>query len=322
MKWRFLMVLLIAGLLIAASVLSGFTFFNSSAGFGSFSSGIQTFHASRGSDGGSKPLYVSGEVVVKFSRGATEEIIDALRAGQSVEEVYVSPFTFARVWRVPPSRTIEEWVSFFDRHPLVEYVEPNFYAYALWHPNDPFYVYQWHFDDDHTKNPGGGSSNPYGGLNGGGIGMEEVWSITGGSSSVLVAVVDTGVAYEDYGIPSGERSTVKPGVTDYQKAPDLAGTVFWRNVDEISGNGVDDDGNGFVDDVNGWDFVNGDAHPNDNNGHGTHVTGTIAQTTNNGLGVAGVAFNTTIMPVKVLNYDGSGSYVGVADGIYYAVDNQ
>ena len=89
----------------------------------------------------------------------------------------------------------------------------------------------------------------------------------------------------------------------------------------MAGDGLDNDNNGFVDDVGGWDFMNQDAHPNDDNWHGTHVAGTIAQTTNNGLGVAGVAFGTTIMPVKVLNAAGTGTLEGVAEGIRYAVDN-
>jgi uncharacterized repeat protein (TIGR02543 family) len=82
-------------------------------------------------------------------------------------------------------------------------------------------------------------------------------------------------------------------------APDLTGTTF----------------------VAGYDFINSDTHPNDDNSHGTHVTGTIAQTTNNGIGVAGVAFNTAIMPVKVLNKRGKGTDVALADGIVWAADH-
>jgi len=267
------------------------------------------------------PKYVPSELIIKFKQEATEEEIDDLGIEQEAEEVYESPFTLARRWKVSPSKTVEEWEDFFDKNPLVEYAEPNYICYALWYPNDPYYVYQWHFDDDHTNNLGGASSNPYGGVNGGGIRMEEAWPITSGSSNIVVAVIDTGVAYEDYPIPSYESNTVKRRVTTYEKAPDLAGTSFWQNGDEIAGNGIDDDGNGYIDDINGWDFVNDDAHPNDNNAHGTHVTGTIAQTTDNGLGVAGIAFNTTIMPIKVLDYAGLGTDVQVADGIYYAVDN-
>ena len=318
---RYLRVLLVSGVLLLAVVPLRNVVFNVSD-VDSFSDGVPTLYVRQDSGRNeSRPKYVPDEVIIKFREIAAEREIAGLRGGQGAEEVYVSAFTFARVWRVPPSKTVEEWADLFDKNPLVEYAEPNYFCYALWYPNDPFYAYQWNFDDDHTYNPGGASSNPYGGANGGGIGMEEVWPITNGGSNVVVAVVDTGVAYEDYPIPSYESYKVKGGVKNYQKAPDLAGTSFWQNEDEIAGNVIDDDGNGFVDDVNGWDFVNNDAHPNDNNAHGTHVTGTIAQTTNNGLGVAGIAFNATIMPIKVLDYTGGGTEVWIANGIYYAVDN-
>jgi serine protease len=155
----------------------------------------------------------------------------------------------------------------------------NSLAHAHFLPNDPYYTpYQWNFDD---QAPGG---NPYGGANGGGINLEPAWEISTGSG-VVVAVVDTGVAYEDYGV--------------YERAPDLADTHF----------------------VPGWDFVNNDAHPNDDHYHGTHVTGTIAQSTDNGIGVAGVAFDCSIMPVKVLNRNGEGTLQQLLDGIHFAVDN-
>ena len=323
MRKRFLATLMLFVFLIGfAAPLSSFS-------FGSIDGGAYSVEAlpfqvqSYLADGlsASREMYVPDELVIKFVRDARESDIVGLRVGQGADELYVSPFSSARRWLVPPSRSIEKWADFFSRHPLVEYAEPNYFRYAFAYPNDLFYQYQWNFDDDHTINPGGATSNPYGGANGGGIGMEDVWSVTNGSSSVVVGVVDTGVAYENYAIPNSEKTTVKAGVTNYQIAPDLAGASFWVNAGEIAGNGVDDDGNGFVDDLNGWDFINDDAHPNDNNGHGTHVTGTIAQSTGNVLGAAGIASETTIMPVKVLDYKGNGNDFLVAQGIYYAVDN-
>jgi serine protease len=116
------------------------------------------------------------------------------------------------------------------------------------------------------------------------INMPAAWDQSTGSG-VTVAVIDCGVAYETYGA--------------YTKAPDLAGTTF----------------------VPGYDFINGDSHPNDDCAHGTHVCGTIAQTTNNSLGVAGIAYNCSIMPVKVLDSDGYGTYTAIANGITFAADN-
>ena len=117
-----------------------------------------------------------------------------------------------------------------------------------------------------------------------------------GSSSVVVAVIDTGVDYNHV---------------------DLAANI-WTNPGEIAGNGIDDDGNGFVDDVHGYDFANNDGNPMDDNGHGTHVAGTIAAVGNNSLGVTGVAWSTSIMPLKFLSANGSGYLSDAVEAINYA----
>ncbi|MFB2897119.1 S8 family peptidase [Aerosakkonemataceae cyanobacterium BLCC-F50] len=126
----------------------------------------------------------------------------------------------------------------------------------------------------------------------------ETWSKGYTGQGIVVAVVDSGVDY---------------------KHSDLDGNI-WVNTKEIAGNGKDDDGNGYIDDVRGWDFVNSDNDPMDLQGHGTHVAGTIAAE-NNGFGVTGVAPNAKIMPVRVLDASGNGSVLDVAAGIRYAADN-
>lgn len=230
------------------------------------------------------PLFRRGEILVRFKEGVNERsargvVIDEM--GLSI--LSTSRFSRVKRLRVPAGRE-KMWIRFMRDNPQVEYAEPNYTAWAFFSPNDSYYPFQWHLDDNC-----GGCYNPYGGVNGGGINAEPAWDISTGSG-VTVAVLDTGVAYEDYTEVWGMR---------YYKAPDLAGTSF----------------------VPGYDFVSNDAHPNDDNGHGTHVTGTIAQSTNNGMGVAGVAFMASIMPVKVLNGNGSGTYADIADGIYFAADN-
>lgn len=125
------------------------------------------------------------------------------------------------------------------------------------------------------------------------------WDVSVGSIETIIAVLDTGV--------------------DLQH-PDLQGNL-WQNFGEIAGNGVDDDKNGYVDDRWGWNIVGDGPNPQDNNGHGTHVAGIAGAVGNNATGVTGLMWRCRIMPVKVLDSRGNGSYAGVADGIRYAVRN-
>lgn len=191
---------------------------------------------------GNSGEFVEDEIVVKF-RGDER------------------PF---RVLKVARGKVFEEIKNYKKRSDVI-YAEPNYIARAFWKPNDPYYKYQWHFDNA-----------VYGGIQ-----MEEAWDLLGApgnpGSGVTVAIVDTGI----------------------RKGTDLANTCF----------------------VSGYDFVNNDSDPTDDNGHGTHVAGTVAQSTNNALGVAGVAFKSCLMPVKVLDARGSGTYANVATGIYFAVDH-
>jgi len=236
--------------------------------------------------------YVANEIIVKFRPGIDTISQNDLNSALGTETIYTSPFAGFKLLHIPEGKTVAETVALYSGQSIVEYAEPNYIDRITWSPNDTAYSFQWHFTQ---------------------INLEAAWDLDtttpkyGGDSSIVVAVVDSGVAYETYG--------------GYVQAPDLANTNFWTNSGETASNEVDDDGNGYVDDINGWDFVNSDAHPNDDNNHGTHVTGTIAQSTNNSAGVAGIAFNTTIMPIKTLNSAGSGTHANMADGYHYAADN-
>jgi hypothetical protein len=126
----------------------------------------------------------------------------------------------------------------------------------------------------------------------------EVWQRGYTGKDTVVAVLDSGVDYLH---------------------PDLRANI-WENSGEIAGNGIDDDRNGYIDDVRGWNFVNNNPDPMDENGHGTHVAGTIAASRNQ-IGVTGVAYDTKLMPVQVLDGSGFGTNANVARGIRYAVNN-
>lgn len=131
--------------------------------------------------------------------------------------------------------------------------------------------------------------------------IEPAWdlALAGSRNTVVVAVVDTGADYEH---------------------PDLAANM-WVSPAEIPGNGVDDDGNGYIDDHHGFNFVARTGDPRDDHGHGSHLAGTIAAVTNNGIGIAGIALDARIMALKGLDKHGEGNAADLAEAIQYAADN-
>jgi subtilisin family serine protease len=387
-----------------------------------------------------KPKWVKNEIIVKFKEDVSETKSKQINKRHGTSAIYTSPYGHFKRIKIPRGKQPEKFVELYRSEPDVEYAELNYYAYANFEPNDTLYSYQWHFNDPNSS-----------------INIEAAWDITSGDPNVIVAILDTGVAYEDYPAPANWHissyqsyaghswwcgrddpnwesspgygnnwkeylqhafdlsNTSGPVSLHYQYRHDLEvtyGIAFDKAFIEISTDGgirwtilktytgtstgnsgwnnevlsltdytgqevlirfriftdelysdedgyFDSDGAFFVDEIKlkdatgtifsdyvesgqgqwettqyrmapdleqtrfvpGWDFVNNDEHANDDEGHGTHVTGTVAQSTNNGYGVAGVAFNTTIMPVKVLDAGGGGSYEQIADGIYFAVDN-
>ncbi|RPJ53945.1 MAG: hypothetical protein EHJ95_01235, partial [Methanobacteriota archaeon] len=157
-----------------------------------------------------------------------------------------------QIVQLPPGRSVADAIAFYEQQPEVLYAEPDYVVHAVSVPNDPQLGYLWGL---HNTGQTGGTADAD-------IDAPEAWEIATGSTSVVVAVVDTGI----------EASH-----------PDLAGNL-WTNSGEVAGNGIDDDGNGYIDDVHGWDFHNDDRDPFDDNGHGSHTAGTIAATGNNGIG--------------------------------------
>ena len=178
-----------------------------------------------------------------------------------------------------------------------EYVEPNFIGkgggYKSIDPNDEYYYRQWSLENDGTFPPG------HSGIADADIDMDEAWEIEQGDSSIVIAILDTGVKLDH---------------------PEVSGRI-WVNTQEIPDNGVDDDENGYFDDYKGWDFSYSDNNPADGHGHGTNVTGILGSTGNNNVGYAGVNWNSKLMICKILNDENWGYYSWWAQAIYYAVNN-
>lgn len=210
---------------------------------------------------------VPGQYIVKFRSGDSgrQAVELADRVGGRIVRKLLNPRTWLLEFKDGEDQTAV--LARLKANSDVTYVEPNGYVKAMFTPNDPFYRYQWNLRH---------------------LNLGRAWDVSKGGGAV-VAVVDTGVAFENY----------IDGSTRYRRLSDFSGTSF----------------------VPGYDFVNNDSHPNDDNSHGSHVAGTIAQTANNGIGVAGVAFRSSIMPVKVLDSGGFGTFDDVADGIRWAADH-
>jgi subtilisin family serine protease/subtilisin-like proprotein convertase family protein len=178
------------------------------------------------------------------------------------------------------------WLGNLGGHPEISYLEPNSVIRIQSVPDDPFFPQLWGL---HNTGQTGGTPDAD-------IDAPEAWEIATGSASIVVGVIDTGVDYHH---------------------PDLAANM-WVNPGEIPGNGIDDDGNGFIDDVYGYNFVSNHGNPIDDHRHGTHVAGTIAGVGNNGTGVVGVNWTSSIMALKFLGSNGSGTLANAVRAINYA----
>lgn len=201
--------------------------------------------------------------------------------------------------RQPKGMSLKEAIKAYKSIPGVRFAEPN-YIVSIPKPvkektkinnstsaNDPDFALLWGL---HNSGQNGGTVDAD-------IDAPEAWDITTGSPDVIVAIIDTGVDYNH---------------------PDLAANM-WTNTAELNGSpGVDDDNNGFVDDIHGYDFVNDDGDPMDDQYHGTHVAGTIGAVGNNSYGVTGVAWNVKIMALKFLDSGGSGYTSAAIDCVEYA----
>lgn len=193
---------------------------------------------------------------------------------------------------------IDDLIEQYKSTNLFEYVEADFIGFgggkkaaSQFMPNDTHFSRQYGLYNDGTF-----SLSPA--TNDADIDMELGWDIEQGDQSIIVAVLDSGIKLDH---------------------PEFSGRI-WTNPNETL-NGIDDDNNGYIDDINGWDFANNDNDPSDDHGHGTNVTGIIGANSNNNLGYSGVDWNCKLMIGKILNANNSGYYSWWTDAIYYAVDN-
>ncbi len=232
--------------------------------------------------------YLPGQILVKFKEGVSAGALRDLAQGLDARVVKTHAEIGVHLIETASNMDAARLAKSYVASGLVEYAEPNYIVSVNATPNDPSFSSLYGL---HNTGQTGGTSDAD-------IDAPEAWDITKGSSNIVVAVIDTGVDYNH---------------------PDLAANM-WTNSGEIANNGIDDDGNGYVDDIRGWDFVNEDKDPYDDNKHGTHCAGTIGAVGNNGVGVAGVSWTVKIMPLKFLSASGSGSTSDAVSAVLYAAN--
>src|SRR4030066_2571136 len=276
-----------------------------------------------------KGSYRDGELLVKFKSGVLTT--SSLKLHQTIRASVAKSFRIVPnldLVKLPKGLSVKDAVMQYMSDPNVEYAEPNYIIRASSVPNDTYFGNQWALHNTGTYANGTADAD---------IDAPEAWDISTGSSNIVIAVLDTGVDYNHN---------------------DLVGNI-WINTGEVIGDangddcpgicGVDDDGdckidedsldlqpgeagytndlkddddeNGYIDDCRGWDFVNGDNDPMDDNSHGTHVAGIIGAVGDNGTGVAGVMWNVKLMALKFLDSEGYGTVSEEVEGIDYAVEN-
>lgn len=265
-----------------------------------------------------RPRFVPGEVVVKYKAGVSQEIQQAglVAAGLNIvrrnEQLgFVRCELAAKTQGLTvTAMQVHSAVQACQADPNIEYAEPNYLYYTQeiptstdpaqedkpllmsFNPQTPVIPNDPRFSSLYAMQNGNDND----------IDAPEAWATQTGSASVLVALIDTGVDYNHEDLQAN----------------------MWRNAGESGGgkenNGLDDDGNGYKDDYRGWNFVLGSNDPFDDNQHGTHVAGTIGAIGNNGKGVVGVNWRVSIMPLKFLDREGSGTSADAAEAILYAAN--
>ncbi|NUM89273.1 MAG: S8 family serine peptidase [Bdellovibrionales bacterium] len=258
----------------------------------------------------SKHERVPGEVVMRVKPQArimlrSHGALDTLSSGFEILSLnaFETNGDFFKV-KLKRDSDVAAFLERSSRNPSVAYAEPNYVMRIVGNPvragevlpNDPKFQELWGL-----KNVGQKDSSGAEGRAGADVGATRAWEITKGSKDIKVAVIDTGVDYTHQDLK--DNIWANPG----------------ESGDGKEANGLDDDGNGFVDDFHGWNFAGvSNNNPMDDNSHGTHVSGTIGAKGDDGIGVAGVSWNVSIIPVKFLTGGGSGTLEDAVKSIQYA----
>lgn len=256
------------------------------------------------------------DLIIKFKDGTPQSMISQLVNKLNVNTLRsyseLPTFSFVSITS-SENLTLDEVIARYKADPNVEYVEPNFHytipnnEYAESNipnestktnkqsliPNDPYFESLWGL-----SNVGQKINDKPGGIAGADINVLNAWDLTTGDDQIVVGIVDTGIDYSH---------------------PDISPNI-WVNENEIPNNGIDDDNNGVIDDIHGYNAIDDSGDPMDDNDHGTHCAGTIGAAGDNGEGIVGVNWKVKLMGLKFLSGDGGGSLNDALETINYALE--
>jgi subtilisin family serine protease len=235
-----------------------------------------------------RDMFLADELIINVRAGTSRERLRALLAQLEIDlDSFVATNIFTARLREANLDSIPRALTAVAANPtVIEFAEPDGVGFGGGVPNDPLFSQQW---GEYNVGQGGG-------IVGADVSGPDLWDILGAAPGVTVAVLDSGLNFTH---------------------PDLQG-IAWTNSAEIAGDGIDNDGDGFIDDVNGWDFTNGDNNPTDDHGHGSNVSGIIAANRDNGIGVAGMLGGVRILVCKILNASNAGTTSALIAGTTYA----
>lgn len=260
------------------------------------------------------PSYASHRVIVQFreevNRGTQQQITRDLLA-KNVRELSISK---AQIWEIPTNirlagtliRNVTDYITYVQRHYPQLYIQPDYQYSISTIPDDPGFFEQWYLKNTEQNACEYGID----------IGAENAWNLQRKVDSVVVGVIDTGIDWTHPDLINNiwqnlGEDTNGDGVLKFQNG-------FWQ-FDSADTNGIDDDGNGFIDDFIGWDFHDNDNNPYDEKGHGTHVSGIIGAEGNNGIGISGICWSVRLMALKFMDSTGVGYTSEATEALEYAI---
>ena len=245
--------------------------------------------------------FVPGEYVVTFKSSKSPFKAQVNQLSQRVSSDVEVISNHLRIAHVKSNSVVtdKEFLSQLKFDHNVEIAEPNYIYHASYDfgnkSNDPLFSKLWGMNNAGLPDSKGQVGEP--GID---INALKAWEVQTGSKDVVIAIIDTGINY---------------------KSKDLKDNI-WKNEKELNGvKGVDDDNNGFIDDIYGWNFVKNNNDPIDDQGHGSHCAGTIGATGDDGVGIVGVNWHTRMMALKFLDSKGSGNLANAIKAIDYAIKN-